>query len=784
MDKESEIKKLSVIGKSVPRVDAVSKVTGKARFTADFKEPGMLYAKVLRSPYPHAKIKAIDISKVGALPGVRRVIKPEEAPEKRGGLYIADRYVLPRDGIVRFVGAPVAIVVADSKTIAQEALDLIDVQYELLPTTFDSEEAMGKDPPVVIHPDLHQYTFVPIPRYPKLIDPDTPNVFHISKIRCGDIEKGFSEADLIVENRYSSARLQACPLEPVIADAWIDEEGNLIVRSSRQGVYMAATAIAELFDVPASKVRAMSPYVGGAFGSKVDTWIECLAVLAAIKTRKPVRLEYSREEEFIAAGQRPGTVVYMKDGLKKDGTIVAREIKVIFDAGGYGAAGAYISTNVCMWSLGGTYRFPNFKSDTYSVYTNNPPTCTFRAVETPEVTWATESQMDVIAEKLGLDPLEVRRRNLLRDGEKTIWGETVHNINPIRCLETATNWINWNDRPQEGGVWRKGKGLAIAGYITLSLPGSAIVKIHPEGLIEARVGPDELGQGFETVVAQICAEEFSVSIDSVRVVRGDTKLVPFSLPSIASQLTVNIGNATLRACQDAKNKLFLLAADRLGVAPENLETLDGMIHVKDSSTSIPIEDVLSSPYGHVKEPNELLGEGTFIPKSADPVDPLTGQTEMISPVWSHLAYAAEVAVNVETGQIKLLRICAGFDVGQTVNIKGVEGQIEGSIGMGMSAAFYEQIILENGVVTNPNFQDYKLATSFEIPSGDRIKCISVGVPDPYGPYGAKGAGELPNVPIAPVLGNAVFDATRVRIKDLPITKERVLEALYHDAKAR
>lgn len=298
------------------------------------------------------------------------------------------------------------------------------------------------------------------------------------------------------------------------------------------------------------------------------------------------------------------------------------------------------------------------------------------------------------------------------------------------------------------------------------------------------MGPDELGQGFETVVAQICAEEFSVSIDSVRVVRGDTKLVPFSLPSIASQSTVNIGNATLRACQDAKNKLFLLAADRLGVAPENLETLDGMIHVKDSSTSIPIEDVFNSPYTQVEEPNEIIGEGVFNPKSADPVDPLTGQTEMISPVWSHLAYAAEVAVNVETGQIKLLRICAGFDVGQPINIKGVEAQIEGSIGMGMSAAFYEQIILENGVVTNPNFQDYKLPTSFEIPSGDRIKCISVGVPDPYGPYGAKGAGELPNVPIAPALGNAVFNATGVRIKDIPITKERVLEAFHNDAKAR
>jgi len=774
--------KFFIIGESPTRVDALEKVTGKAMYTADYWVPGILHLKAVRSPYPHAKILRIDTSKAEGLSGVRGVIKPEDAPDKRTGTLLQDRYLLPRDGIVRFVGEPIVLVVADTLETAEEATELVEIDYEELPTVFDVEQAMTKEPPAILHPDRFNYTYEYHPRYGELRVPDMPNLQNSAFIRMGDIDKGFKESDLIVENRYQAESVQQCPIETHVIAAWVEADGTLVVRASQQGYYHLRLHLSRLFDIPVSKVRVIGPYLGGGFGSKLSRIPASIVALAALKFKRPVQLEYTREEDLMSGGRNPGIIIILRHGVKKDGTLLALEAKIIVDGGAYGCDLMGVIPRTALNGLGVIYRIPNVKADAYAIYTNHGPACTLRGVEAPHVSWAVEQQMDIIAEKLGIDPIRLRMKNILEEGEENPIGEITESIGVKECLDKVSKWIEWGKKSEaeaEAG-WVSGKGVGIGPCLVgLGYSATSKVKVCSDGTLAVYFGSSEMGQGAHTVVAQIAAEEFKVPMSKVKVIYGDTEVTPWDWDNQASRTTVSTGYAVIRACWDAKRQIFELAAPKMGLAPEDLDIADGTIYCKDFPTkSISIRD-LFSPAGFVKGLGEILGRGEFT-STSPPMDPETGRFKRLA-IWAFAAYGAEVAVNLETGKVKVLRLAGAIDVGQPINSKMCEQQIEGGMGMGVGFTLFEQLVYDHGRLLNPDLVNYKLPTTTDIPTGESYASLLVACPHKDGPYGAKGFGEAPLVATSGAIANAVYNAMGKtlgrRLYYLPLTQERVLSAI-------
>lgn len=766
---------LSVVGKSVPRVDAFEKVTGKAKYCADFRIPGMCYGKLLRSPHPHARIVRIDTSKAEKLYGVRAVLTGKDAPDNLTGMFIKDQYVIARD-VVRYVGEPVAGVVADTEEVADEALELIDVEYEQLPAIFDPEEAMKVNPSVIIHPNLPQYARVTGKFHYRPV-PDRPNVFQCWYGYQGDVEKGFEEADLIVENRFVIPRVQHSCLERYNVDCWLEPDGGITLRTKKQGIHPLRAQISSVYDIPISKIRVITDYIGGAFGETLAPWPELAAVLLLLKSQRPVRLSFTREECFMNISHKLGEIIYMKDGVKKDGAIIARDITTILDAGAYSDFAVILVRSGARAAIG-QYRLPNFRMYSYGVYTNYPKTGSLRGVTCPELVWAIEQQMDIIAEKLGIDSVEIRKKNLLKEGERNCLGQITHSIGAEKCLSKVAEWLEWGKPPEaSAGSWKRGKGLAVGNQFTVAdTPSFVHVKVYKDGILEVLHGLDELGQGLNTVLAQIAAEEFGVSMEDVRVVRGDTALTPYDVWSASSRSTFYAGNATYRACQDAKRELFKLAASRLGVESEELEIKEGKIwNKKAPSKSINISDLFVPTVGYMPQVTQIVGTGQFDSNSVLE-DAETGQAEKWVAYYSYGAHGVEIAVNLETGQVKIIRIAGCFDI-QPINPKMCEQQIEGGIGWGLSHALYEEVIADNGKILNPNFTDYKVISTMDVATIENTEAMIAPAPHQDGPYGAKGFGEMVSVPVLAAVGNAFCNATGIRIRALPLTPERVLKAL-------
>jgi CO/xanthine dehydrogenase Mo-binding subunit len=763
------MEELKVVGKSIPRVDAVGKVTGRAVFTADFVVPGMIHAKVLRSPYPHARIRGIDTSKAEGLAGVRAIVAPKDAPPASIGLFLGDQYVLCHDNTVRCIGDPVAAVAADTEEIAEGALELMKVDYEEMPAVFDAEEAFRKDPPVIVHPALLSYKPGPLPWWP---DPERPNVCHTYKIRSGDVVRGFQEADLIVENRYTTARIAHCQLESHVVVAWFEPDGGLTVMTPCQLPYSLKPLLCKLFNLSSSKVRLLSTFVGGAFGAKGQARAELMAALLAQKSRRPVRLAFTREEMFRFGGHRVPMVFDIRDGVKSNGTLVARDVKALLALGAYSDTGFLLVKRTPIGAVG-TYRVPNFKLDCYGVYTNEPLTTALRGFGAPEIQWAIEQQMDIIAERLGIDPVEIRRRNVLNEGDRDACGMVTHSVGVTECLERVRKWIGWGKKPADDSApWKRGKGIAIGNKsIQTGVSSVVIVKVWQDGVVEVRHSVARLGQGTETCLAQIAADQFGIPISQVRVVSGDTAFCPPDFGTVASVSLVHNGNALISACQDAKQQLFELAAPVLGAEPKDLTTGDGKIYVKGAEPAIRISR-LFTPLGIPLKGGKILGIGSFT-SPYSPEDLETGQSERYVFSYSYGANAVEVAINVETGEVKVLRIASAFDMGKAVNPSIVEQQIEGGVTMGISCAF-EEVSVDKGTVFNNGFVDYPIFTAMDMPEVENISTMIVEVAHQEGPFGAKGIGEVPLVAVAPAIANAVYNAIGIRIKDLPISRQRVL----------
>lgn len=763
------------VGKSVPRIDALDKVLGKAKFTADLQRifPGLLCARVLRSPHAHARIVRIDISRAEALAGVRAVVTGRDCPEK---VHWRAPRVLALDEVI-WAGEGVAAVAAELPETAAEALERIRVDYEPLPAVFDAEEAMRPDPPAVVDRHLGQYRGSP------QFVPEAPNITGHYKLRAGDAPQGFAEAEVILENRFSTSRLSHSQLEPASCIARWEMDGGLTLWTNGQGVHIIKGLIADSLQLPLARVRVINPYQGGSFGSRLRHYVEPLAALLALKTKGTVHLTFTRREMYLAASTRLPVVTYIKTGAKRDGTLVAQEMKVIVDNGAsyaclqdgrLAASGA-----VCV------YRIPNFWLDSYGVNTNTPWAGAYRGLGTPQVVWAVECQMDMLAEALGMSPVELRKKNVLARGEKNAYGEAIQSIGVMACMEKAAGEIALGEPSmREPGPWKRGKGVAMGGKQNTPRGRSeAGALVHEDGTIEVLYSADEQGMGSETVMAQIAAEEFRVPYESVRVTRGDTQVTPYDTFSASSFTTYNTGNALRLACRDAIRQILEAAALKLEASPDDLELAGGKILVK-GSPAMALPD-LFEPFSmftvqdgpSLKKGTAVRGSGVFAPAPAVPWDPQTGRSPRMWNWYQYNACGVEVAVNEETGEIKVLRGVIAADMGFPINPKMCEGQIEGGLGMAIGASILEEFIYREGLMINSSFGNYRIPTFREVPARREVKALFAPDPLPDGPWGAKGIGESTMVSVAPAIANAVYNATGVRLRDLPMNPERVLKAL-------
>lgn len=772
---------LAVVGKSVPRVDGREKVTGTAVYAYDMELPRMLYGKIFRSRVPHAEIVRINREKALKVPGVRAVLSGNDVSDGLRGRGLLDTPILAR-GKVRYVGEPVVAVAAESLEAAEEACDLIEVEYRELPAVFDPEKSMEKDPEVVIHPDIGKYQRLKAQIYKAISDPARPNITNYFKVRHGNIDEAFAKADIVVENRYSTHMVQHGHIEPIAVLAKYETDGSFTIWTSGQNTYRTRRELSDALKVPEPKIRVIAlRHVGGGFGNKGAGHIEPIVASLAQKTGRPVKIALTREEVFIATSVRHPSVCYVKDAVKKDGTILGREIKLIYNGGAYSLAGN-VAVGNSIHGMTAVYRLPALKADIYRVYTNQVQGGAFRGFGAPQIYFAIESQMDLIAEKLEMDPTEFRRKNLLHDGEKTAIGHRTANSTIDQCIDRVLEAVKSNPLPKYDGKWRYGTGYAISKeQCDVSFPSTAYVRLIEDGSVEVWTAATDPGEGIHTVLSQIVAEEMQVPLEKVRMVLSDTDLTPVGTGASGSRQTSQMGMAVKLAAQDLKKKMMSVAAKKLAIREEALSFSGGRIAVSGGpglSQSLEYSEIFKpGPMGgaYIPEEGTLMGKAFWMPKTGE-LDPETGQssTDRAVAYYTPVAQAARVAINVETGTLKIVEYIGAVDVGKALNPLNVLGQNEGAIAMGLNGVINEEMVLVNGRVLNPDLKDYKLQSIMEY---FPIKSIILENYNPDGPFGARGCGEAPISPVGPAVANAVFDAIGIRFYDLPITPEKILMAL-------
>ncbi len=759
---------LTVVGQPITRVDAMEKVTGETVYGYDLALPNMLYGKVLYGTKPHAKIKRIDTSKAKKFPGVVAVITGKDTTWTHGEA-IKDKPFLAQ-GKIRYIGEPVAAVAAVDEDTAQAAVGLIEVEYEDLPAYFSPEEAC-KPGAMPIHEDFASYR-----KSNFIVGSPLPNVCEHFKLRTGDVEQGFQKSDLTLEERYVVPVIQHAAMEPHSAHAQVDPKtGRVTIWVANDAPFRALTEISEALELPKEKIRLINPPQGGGFGSKGGLKTETIAIALAFHTNgRPVRVKFNREETFISTITRHEAVVYIKSGVMKDGTLVARQMTIYWGAGAYGEK----SPTVCIRGslpAPGPYRIPHVKVDGYAVYTNKPVAGAFRGYGIPQGAWACEQHMDELAQRLGMDPLEFRLKNVYVDGDVAYWGEKLHSVGLKETLLKAAEAIDWN-KPRTKEI---GRGLACISKPTRSpTTSAAAVLINSNGEVKVLAGTVEIGQGCSTILSQIAAEELKVSIEKVHMAPLDTDVIPVDASTTSSRSTYHMGNAVSRAAISAREQLFELAGPMLEAEKQDLAFSNGKVYLKDQpQMSLPIGEVIRRKMG---SDGMLRGDSSYTYDLGKDLDLETGHSDHASAFYMYATQAAEVTVDEETGRVRLLRMAAAHDVGKAINPLNCVAQIEGGLAMGIGAALHEQLVIDdNGKVRNPSFLDYHLLTSLDMPE---IIPIIVECAEPEGPYGAKGLGEPVLAPTPAAIGNAVANALGTRIYDLPLTPERVYWAIQQRKK--
>ena len=761
------------VGKSSRRLDYESKVSGRAIYLADMHMPGMCHGKILRSPLPHARIKAIDIAKALKVAGLITIITRDDILHDQGiepyyGPVFKDQTIVAVDK-VRHVGDPVAAVAASTVDAAEEALRLIEVDYEELPAVLDVHEAI-KSGSVLVHDSIK----LPSSGFADLaeIKPvEGTNICTHFRLNRGDVENGFIEADRIFEDTFTLPATQHSFLETHACIASV-EAGRITVWATTQNPFVVRTQLANIFKIPVSKVRVIVPYLGGGYGGKVYPKVEPITVALAQKARRPVRVVLSREEVFYTITKH-AAVIRMKTGVRNDGTLIARECEIHLDTGAYAEIGPRVAKK-SGYTAAGPYRIPNLKIDSYSVYTNKPPAGAFRGFGVSQSAWAVESQMDIIAAALKMDPLELRLKNGYVNGDRFVTEETLRSIGLKDCLDEVAKSIGWGDKRLNTNVQKlndeslkRGKGLAcmIKATITPSIS-CAAVKLNEDSSLSIYCGTVEMGQGSETVLAQIAGEELGIPLPQIQVLGVDTDVVPYDLTTSSSRSTFHMGKAVQLAARDIMRQLKEIVVKEYGVPADQVSFADGKVRLPEGS--LDYAEIMFKRFG--MQGGTLLGEGELKTSVKDEYG-----EKSTSAFWFLAAGAAEVEVDVETGKIKLLKYATAVDVGKALNPLSCRQQLTGAAITGIGQALFEEIAYDNGQLINPNLIDYVLPSLADMPAS--IDPIAIEIPDRNGPFGAKGIGESALIPVAPAIANAIFDAVGVRIKDLPIKAEKVYLAL-------
>jgi len=739
----------SPFGQSIARVGGVERVTGAQRFTADLKLDGVLHVKLVHLPVGHARIIAVDTSDALEVAGVQHVLSAADLPQPvpRFGPASRDRPVIA-SGEVKYFGEPVAAVAAESEDAAAEAAALVRVEYEELPGVYSIEEALAEGAPLVQHPDLRG---------------DTPlahtNLLGEWHFGWGDVDA--TRADVVIEGTYSFPMVSHFAIEPFATMAAV-QDGVVTVWSPIQHPFVLQRVIADVVGLPVSSVRIIAPDAGGAFGGKGYPKYEPLMAFLALRTGRPVRLVLSLEESF-QASRRAACTVRARTGFDREGGLCFQDLEADFLIGAYADIGARVVSKAS-YTASGPYRTPNVRIVARGVLSHTVPSTAFRGFGVPQLAWAVESQLAEAARRLGLDPLELRARNLARKGEDFIPGDTPADGDWEQALRRAAQAVAW-DTPAPAG---RGRGLAMGlkSSATVSVS-NAIVRLHHDGSVSVLVGTSDMGQGSRTVLSQVAADELGIPVDGVRVVMGDTSVVPFDTSTSASRSSVFSGNAIGLACRDIRGQLCSIAAELYGEPEEEIRVDGGRVHVHGEGLAYGA--LLKDYFGPSR--GELIGVGRCRARYL-PEHPLGGAPSF----WELVAVACEVEVDETTGEILIHKLVTVSDVGKAINPQHVEMQDEGAAVMGLGHTLMEHLILdEGGRISNLGALDYRIPTSRDLPL--EVATFMVENQDGPGPYGAKGAGESGILAIAPAVAAAVQAATGVRIRDLPLTPERVWRAL-------
>jgi CO/xanthine dehydrogenase Mo-binding subunit len=764
---------VTIVGVSIPRIEGVEKVTGRAHYIADLYRPGMLHGAILGSPYAHARIKSYDLAAAKAYPGVVAVLSGEDIKGGYFGPFIKDETVLAKDK-VRYVGEAVCIVAAEDERTARAATQLISVEYEELGEVLSPEEALAPNAPV-IHEANASYARVHHTEC-------GGNLAWQTTFSEGDVDRAFESCDIIVEGEFRTQAQAHVAMEPCGALAEVDAMGRVTLWSSNQSVFRVQANVSDGLGIPMSKLRCLTPRVGGGFGNKMEMHVQGMAAALAMASGRPVKMILSREEDFEIVRLRHPYIIRCKTGARKDGTLIARDVEVLVDCGAYGDD----SPGVMGFSLlmaRGPYNIQHNRARGRLLYTNKIRFGAFRGFGNPQVSFASEIQLDEIATRLGMDPIDLRIKNASRRGDLWVGGGRVNSDGFIECLKRVREESNWDTRENliAAPGTRRSLGLACSSHISGLLGTGAIIRLLEDGTLVLNTGAVDIGQGSDTVLLQMCADALQVPVDHIVSATPDTDSSPYNWGTSGSRVTYMVGRAIITAAAEVEAKIKAHAADIFECSVDDLTLMPGG---KVGLVGVPGKELAFgdiSARAHWAVGGPIIGSGSLV-YDLPTVDPkrtiATGVPFPQIGVFSFSAIICDVEVDEMTGQVKVREAWSACDVGKAINPRSVEGQIQGGFVQGLGYSLFEEMVWDGARIANPSLMDYKIATTRDIPA--KIHAILVEEPEPDGPYGAKGIGEIPICAVAPAIANGVAGAVGCRLRVLPMTPERVLDAMLND----